>query len=138
MNAALAQLLTAIVSARLLRPDALTIVDADDLLARRDEAPFDTAWAQAFEQAKGLPAAAVDEPELERLREAAFKAVYDSTANADLAAYVSDDFDLVGRFLCAGLDSPVAASLPEAYARNEVPSRIQATATLEELLAHLR
>lgn len=137
MKVVLSQLITAIASARLLRSEDLAMLDADGLLTLRDGAPFDTAWAQAFEHAQSLPASAVDEPGLTRLREAAFKAVYDATSNADLASYVGDDFDLVGRFLCAGVDSAVAASLLDAYVRNEVPSSIRAVAPLEDVIAQL-
>lgn len=49
MNAALGDLIAAIASGRLLRPEDLALLDVDELLTRREMAAFDTAWAQAFE-----------------------------------------------------------------------------------------
>ena len=110
----------------LLGEDTLTGVDLDALLDRRDAAAFDTAWNAAFTAIEArwytekIPRS-VDKA-IDRLRKAAFKAVSRATAEHGIAAYVSDDFELIARARALEFEDAFVAGLWAAYKEGRVPS----------------
>lgn len=80
--------------------------DVDRMLEKRDDAIFSTRWTDLFTQvgekkaAMGLTQDA--DSRVARLRERAFMQSYNRWKSPDLAAYISDDFGLIGDALAIG------------------------------------
>jgi hypothetical protein len=109
-----------------LLPDSMfESLDADTCLVERDDT-FDDDWVRAAESLQfawdNYPdfirvAAAVD-----AVREAAFKRTFDASGgNHDLAATVSDDFDLISRRALLGMELPFVTALEQAYEAQQIP-----------------
>ncbi|WP_047853031.1 hypothetical protein [Burkholderia contaminans] len=82
--------------------DFLGDLDCDRALDSRDAEPFDAQWMASFDEVDGDPGAAVDRPAVSALREKAFKLAFGASGNADVAACVSDDIDLIARSRLSG------------------------------------
>ena len=110
----------------LLGEDMLAGIDLDALLDRRDGEAFDTAWNAAFAAIEArwytekIPRS-VDKA-IDRLRKAAFKAVSHATAEHGIAAYVSDDFELIARARALEFDDAFVAGLWADYKKGRIPS----------------
>jgi hypothetical protein len=111
-----------------LLPDAMfESLDADTLLDERDER-FDDDWVRA---AKSLqfawdryPHAGRATPAIDAVREAAFRRAFAASGgHHDLAATVSDDFDLICRRALLGLELPFITTLEQAYDANDIPHK---------------
>lgn len=116
-----------IASGSLLPDSMFKSLDADTLLSERDDS-FDDDWVCA---AKSLqcawdryPGAARDTPTVDAVREVAFKRTFDASGgHHDLAATVSDDFDLICRRALLGVDLPFITTLEQAYDAQQIPHR---------------
>ena len=97
---------------------------ADDLLDERDSDPFDSEWMRAY--------AAVQDAEVEAelqktnvaiddLREWAFKTAHGVSGNAEIAAYVADDFELIARALQANWSDEWLGALWQEYRVGRFP-----------------
>ncbi|UOD29245.1 hypothetical protein INH39_28150 [Massilia violaceinigra] len=94
--------------------------DWDAALDARDSPAFDADWLESNEKlAVGYP---VDETATMEVREAVFKAVFRLTANPDLAAYVSDDFDLITQANLHGADIAFIRRLWDSYVHGIFPT----------------
>lgn len=82
--------------------DFLGDVDCDRALDSRDADPFDAQWMAAFDAIDGDPGAAIDTPAVNALREKAYKLAFSASGNADVAACVSDDIELIARSRLSG------------------------------------
>ncbi|MET3824039.1 hypothetical protein ACVK00_006830 [Burkholderia sp. PvR073] len=82
--------------------DFLGDVDCDRVLASRDAEPFDARWMTAFDEVDGEPGAALDKRAVDALREKAFRLAFRASGNADIAACVSDDIELIARSRSSG------------------------------------
>ncbi|MBM2766173.1 hypothetical protein BAN20980_03305 [Burkholderia anthina] len=82
--------------------DFLGDVDCDRVLDSRDAEPFDTPWMAAFDEVDGDPGAALDKPAVDVLREKAFRLAFRASGNADIAACVADDIELIARSRLSG------------------------------------
>ncbi|KML63542.1 hypothetical protein VL15_00820 [Burkholderia cepacia] len=82
--------------------DFLGDVDCDRALDSRDADPFDAQWMAAFDAIDGDPGAAIDTPAVNALREKAYKFAFSASGNADVAACVSDDIELIARSRLSG------------------------------------
>ena len=76
------------------------------------KSPFDV-WRFNFPVEK-MPLSADQIATIELIREAAYKAVFNRTGNPDLAACVSDDFELMAKGICSALDDAFLNGLLEA------------------------
>ncbi len=104
---------------RLLGPDAFD-TDLDEVLDERDCQAFDSEWVRVC-NALDAHATGTDEQLVTRLREAAFKKTYAMTENSDLAAYVSDDFGLIGMALLTSFADPWLNALWIEYREQRLP-----------------
>lgn len=110
------------------------------LLAARETDDFAGPWTQAYARSQAACSPLVAEPgtqaRLARVREYVFKRVYTHTQVADLASYVSDDLDLLLRYVRTGLPSPWVNTLWRGYQQGTIPSgRLPETAgELTELI----
>jgi len=82
--------------------DFLGDIDCDYALDSRDAEPFDAQWMAAFDEIDGDPAATIGRQDVDVLRERAFKLAFRASGNADVAACVSDDIELVARSRLSG------------------------------------
>ena len=97
----------------------------DHALSQRDHPAFEQPWLTAFAAVESVASLNQLSPAqrlvVDRVREVAYKQAFRATSHPDIAAYVSDDFDLIARAIVAGQDSPWLASLLSAYAHGRFP-----------------
>lgn len=91
--------------------------DADAWLDSRDAPVFEEHWLRALGSVPD-----VTEPWVAEVRELAYLAVCRSTENPEIAAYVSDDLDLIGRFAVAGVADQWVQGLLAVYLAGDLPS----------------
>lgn len=92
------RLLAELASGTLLTPEMFENLDMEGYLDARDVPEFADAWMQAYRDTVQDPAT-IEEDTLRACREQAFKQTFRFTGEHELAAYVSDDFGLIGAFL---------------------------------------
>jgi hypothetical protein len=117
---ALSQIIDAIRAGRLLGPSTFDGLDVDAALDQRDH--DDSGWVQASSEL-GQPTRTIRESDIDAVRQLAYTATYESTTphNPDLAAYVSEDFDLIVRSVLLGVESPWINGLLASYISSEFP-----------------
>ncbi|MCR4468373.1 hypothetical protein [Burkholderia sp. SCN-KJ] len=102
--------------------DFLGNVDCDRALASREAEPFDAGWMAAFDAIDGNPGAVLDKPAVDALREKAFRLAFRASGNADIAACVSDDIELIARSRLSGrTDGWPSRVLWDAYRNGRFP-----------------
>ena len=121
-----AEILRRIVEGSLLAADVVRGLDHDAILDARDgDAAFELEWTRCYKAIEAQwPAADIDAETaraVEDVRREAFLAVSRATVQHEIASYVSDDFDLIGRGAILGLDDAFLNGLWEAYDRQEIP-----------------
>lgn len=74
----------------------------DEMLDKRDSKDFEEKWLSAFHKIEQLeksrPLTIEENTELNKICEAAFKEIFALTQHSELASYVSDDFELLGKY----------------------------------------
>ncbi|HZR18793.1 MAG TPA: hypothetical protein VFE51_16005 [Verrucomicrobiae bacterium] len=100
-------------------------LDADVLLDERDDSSDDD-WVRAAEYLQYAwyrnPDAARATPAVVDMRKAAFKRTFEASGgHHDLAATVSDDFDLICRRALLGVELPFISALEQAYEAHRFP-----------------
>jgi hypothetical protein len=102
--------------------DDATITHA---LSERELPAFEQPWLAAFAAVESVAPLNSLSPAhrlvVDRIRELAYKSAFRATSHPDIAAYVSDDFDLIARAIVARQDSPWLASLLSAYLHGRFP-----------------
>ena len=97
----------------------------DHVLSERDAPGFEQPWLTAFAAVESVASLNQLSPAqrlvVDRIREVAYKQAFRATSHPDIAAYVSDDFDLIARAIIAGQDSPWIASLLSTYSHGRCP-----------------
>ncbi|ABI91525.1 hypothetical protein CH72_6464 [Burkholderia ambifaria AMMD] len=102
--------------------DFLGDIDCDRALASRDAEPFDACWMTAFDEVDGEPGAPLDKQAVDALREKAFRLAFRASGNADIAACVSDDIELIARSRSSGrTDGWPTEILWDAYRNGRFP-----------------
>lgn len=99
-------------------------LDSDEALDSRDQAPFDGAWTDDFAaiEAKKGELSREDVGFLDAMREVAFKGALRASNDAEIAARISDDIDLVGKSLLLHReDSWSVRVLWQSYRNREFP-----------------
>ena len=114
-----------IASGSLLPDSMFESLDVDTLLDERDDT-FDDDWVRAAESLQFAwdhhPDASRATPAVDAVREVAFKRTFDASGgNHDLAATVSDDFDLICRRALLGVELPFITALEQAYDAQRIP-----------------
>jgi len=95
--------------------------DVESAICKRYEAAFEDEWL--IEAAKLEPHRAVVEcAEIDAIREVAYIATLKQTENTELAALVSDDFDLFCTALAVGYSSPFLCALWKSYSIGKFPN----------------
>ena len=76
----------------------------------------------AFDEVDGEPGAALDKRAVDALREKAFRLAFRASGNADIAACVSDDIELIARSRSSGrIDGWPTEVLWDAYRNGRFP-----------------
>src|SRR6266498_944886 len=74
-------------------------------LDQRDDPKFAETWMNAFHQVEAKKGSKQDaEPRIGQLREMAYLQAYERWQSPDLAAYISDDFGLIGDALATNYE----------------------------------
>lgn len=106
--------------------EALSKNDYDALLTDRDADEFAEPWTAAYDASKAPYQKIATEQELkgriDKMREHVYKRVYKQTQVSDLASYVSDDIDLILRYLLAEMPNEWVNALWLSYKEGNIPS----------------
>lgn len=106
--------------------EALSQNDYDALLDDRDADEFAEPWTAAYEASKEPYQKIAANQELkarvDKIREHVYKRVYKQTQVSDLASYISDDVDLISRYLLAEMSSDWVNALWLSYKEQAIPS----------------
>ena len=100
----------------------LQAIDIDELLDLRDDKEFDDGWVRVFEKTKEYSIKSEIVEQIDEIRENVFKKIYDLTESSDLAAYISDDFDLMCRAYIVELNDEWLAKVAHIYNDKRIPS----------------
>lgn len=95
--------------------------DHSAALHERDADPFDTEWMRIHRELKEVAISAEHKELLAEIRKAAFLSTMEATKNSELAGYISDDFDLLGRGLIADAADPWLNGLWVTYCEEKFP-----------------
>jgi hypothetical protein len=117
------EILEALTTGSLLPVESLRFIDPEAVADERERPAFDLGWITAFdvvEKAWRLRQSQ-DTEHLSRIREIAFKRAFAATSSHDLAAMISDDFDLISRSHEMDLQIPFIDSLLHAYSSGKIP-----------------
>lgn len=92
------------------------------VLDQRDEPLFAEEWMRVFHAIEAKKRSKQDaESRVTRLRELAFAQSFELWESPDVAAYVSDDFGLIGDALAVGYDDEWLNALFDAYQMARIP-----------------
>lgn len=106
---------------KLIDIDALEDADLDEMQDARDEPEFEDFWVAAQEALADSELSEPDQGLVDSIREIAFKTVYRATDQSDLAGYVADDFELIGKALATRADAPFPRFLLTEYLAGRIP-----------------
>ena len=105
------------------------VVPGDDvigLLCKRDEDDFCARWTRAFNAVAAAkskrPLSSKIEKAILDLRECTFRRTFARWKSSDLAAYISDDFGLIGDSLGVGGNYQWINRLLQVYLSGEIPT----------------
>lgn len=96
-------------------------LDYDDLMDRRDEPEFDSEWGEAYERIEGRQELVPMKGEIDLIREWSFRYVFSQTGHHEMAATVSDDFDLIVSAAILGIDDGWINALWWEYKSGRIP-----------------
>ncbi len=111
-----------ILSKVLLSNNTFSVDDLDLILDERDESVFDSEWIRNYEainEKKGITDHEIEEIDI--IREISFKAAYNATESADLAGYISDDFELIAKALILNYNDEWLNALAKEYVEDMIP-----------------
>jgi hypothetical protein len=117
----LKQLINSINNDDLLGDKVFKDLDLDEVLDARDEEHFDKSWIETFKLIDKLTLKRSDAQLIDNIREISFKKTYKYCEDSDLAACVSDDFELIAKALYFNLSDPFINSLWISYKNHNIP-----------------
>ncbi len=112
---------------------SLSHTDIDMLLDGRDSDEFDTRWLTVYRLLEGVSSLSnMDTNFVQRLSNAAYKSVFETSQHPDFSSYVSDDFELIGKSLITDTQISWLNGLWRSYKRGQFP-----TGTIDEVPGRL-
>lgn len=124
MTKQLQKIIHLINTGNLLSTKIFSAIDIDDALDRRDSEPFDSHWISAFNETESIyKKMALNEQviaSINKIRELAFKAVNEA-ADSEIAAYVSDDFELIAKSVVINSTNLWVSALFSTYISGNFP-----------------
>ncbi len=126
MESSIEDLLAALTEGRVLTPDVFGDIDADEVLAsREDDESFDEAWNRCFSQIEKRYSEREIPPDteetVEEIREQSLDLALHGTDHHELANVIAEDFDLFARATVLEYANPFLESLWEVYESGEIP-----------------
>jgi len=118
--------LARIADGSLLPPECFTSIDLDSVLEARDrDAEFEAEWLRLYEVVnddwKSAELTDRQKSDADDVRRESFLAVFRVTKHHDIAAQVSDDFDLMARGHILGRADPFLEQLWRTYDAGQIP-----------------
>ncbi len=107
---------------QLIVPEVWEQLDESAYLDYRDGADFDTSWIGAYQKLRREGLTSAEQDQVQEWSRLAFDEVIRASGSGDLAAYVSDDIDLI---FCAGLlgvTDEFVDWLAACYAKGRLPA----------------
>ncbi len=101
--------------------DYLQSIDIDEVLDQRDDCSFDDEWVKTYEELQKVSFTEPVNDIINAIRETVFKKIYKITESSDLAAYISDDFELICKASVSGYENVWIAKLTNVYVNKEIP-----------------
>lgn len=105
----------------LLSASLLQDFDAESYLAYRDRADFDTEWIGAYQKLQRDSLTEAEQVQLTEWSRLAFVHVMQQGGDADLAAYVSDDMDMIFTAFILEVKDHFIDRLIESYLAERLP-----------------
>lgn len=99
-------------------------LDCDDALDRRDsDREFGSEWVRAhrFSESRWTGADSIIQSQIDTIRKESFLVVTEATNHHEIASYVSDDFDLIGRCSVLALEDAFVIRLWQSYQSGTFP-----------------
>jgi len=93
----------------------------DVALNSRDASAFDSAWTESYAVIAPRDLDPLLKTEIDEIREHVFKKIYETSGNADLAAYISDDFELISASVVKGITTLFVEKLIAEYILGKFP-----------------
>ncbi|MFD1886047.1 hypothetical protein [Paenibacillus wenxiniae] len=97
-------------------------LDESAYLDYRDGADFDTAWIEAYQKLRREGLTPAEQDQLQEWSRLAFDETIKASGSGDLAAYVSDDIDLIFSAHMLGLNDDFVNWLARCYDEGRLPS----------------
>lgn len=101
--------------------DYLQNINIDEVLDLRDDPIFDEKWIKVYEELTNISLSDDDRIQIDEIRKAVYKKVYEITEHGDLAAYISDDFELICKAYICNYEDAWLASMASVYANTKIP-----------------
>lgn len=97
----------------------------DDLINARDSEEFEERWLSAFQpiEARASELSIAEKDAIDTLREASYKAAFASSESPDIAAFVSDDMEMIARAVSFRINDPWLNGLWMEYKRDRFPNK---------------
>ena len=114
-------LLQAIQHGLLLSPETFAGLDLEAVLSGRDQTEFENKWLELFNKLQDTPLTAQEASVIDRIREVAYKAAFESVSDPELSGYVSDDFEVIAKGVASRCQNEFLNGLLKAYVEGKVP-----------------
>lgn len=95
--------------------------DIDTLLDLREEEVFDSEWIRVFQQLEKFEISSTEKQLIDTIREKSFLQTYHLLESSDIAACVSDDFELICKAYLSGFDDTWLNSVIMSYVSYSFP-----------------
>jgi len=97
-------------------------IDTTMFLDMRDEKEFDDEWVRVFEYFDNILIEEEYLLEINKVRECVYLKIYEYTSDGDIAACVSDDFELICKAYILGYNDDWLNQMANIYASKQVPA----------------
>lgn len=105
----------------LLPASLLKELDSESYLAYRDRADFDTEWIGAYQKLQRDSLTEAEQAQITEWSRLAFTQVIQDSGDSDLAAYVSDDIDMIFTAFILEMEDHFINRLIEDYSAERLP-----------------
>lgn len=97
-------------------------LDVDEALDDRDRKIFDDQWVKNFKLVENIVLNVDQKKTIDRIREESFKKTFVLTESSELASAVSDDFELMAKYLIANISEKwILEKLIKSYSNGIFP-----------------
>lgn len=122
----------------LLGSESLSKLNILETLNRRDRPDFDEHWVRCFSFLRDRAMEPSGVQLLDSLRELAYKAAFRATASPDLAGYVADDFELIGKAILLNFEDDFPNSMLYEYSIGNIPGGVGPCRSIRTSIEQLR